>query len=101
MVRFKGEKIYRKTTCLREHRLYLPGDSSRESRLKRESDVRDKFNDIFKVSSCDIFEESFLNSVSDDISVAGCLSRPSIQFFESIGASEFVLKTLRGVITLA
>lgn len=74
----------------------LPLDSSRESRLKKESGVREKFNDVFKVSNCNIFEESFFDSVTDDVSVAGRLSQPSsIEFFESIGASEFVLNTLR------
>ena len=73
------------------------GDVSEQARATVADEVRSRFNDVFEVSKsdCNILDESDLERV-EECNVAGRLSLPdSIRFFESIGASEFVLKTLR------
>ena len=71
-------------------------DVTLEERQKVTDDVRTEFNDIFKVNSnCDYVKVD-IAGYSDSIDVAGSLSdRSSVEFFETLGASEFVLKTLR------
>ena len=59
--------------------------------------VKEKFSDIFQVgeSSCEVLEESVLQNVKE-VNVAGRLSLPqSVNFFQSIGAPEFILSVLR------
>ena len=58
--------------------------------------TKDKFSDIQEVYvNCDEFPVN-LASFSDTINVKGRLHLPeSIQFFEKIGANNFVLETLR------
>ena len=59
--------------------------------------VRSKFQDVFEVgeSSCEVLSEADLGKV-EEVNVAGRLSLPeSVNFFESIGAPEFIVSTLR------
>ena len=67
------------------------------TRTSEEARVRDKFSDIYKVSeSCDQFGMHDIEDVTDDFSVAGRLSEPKyVKFFESLGASKYVLNTLK------
>ena len=67
------------------------------ARTSEEDRVRDKFSDVYEVrDGCNMYGMYDIEHVSDDFSVAGRLSEPKyVKFFESIGASSFVLKTLR------
>ena len=67
------------------------------ARTSEEARVRDKFSDIYKVSeTCDQFGIHDIENVTDDFSVAGRLSEPKyVKFFESLGASKYVLNTLK------
>ena len=60
------------------------------------TNVRNQFDDVFKVTSnCEDVKVDISN-YSDDIDISGSLSyKKSVEFFERLGASEFVLKTLR------
>ena len=71
-----------------------PVVASRDSKV---STVKEKFSDVFNVSkSCDLVDRRTLDQFSDDISVAGRLSqKSSIDFFEKIGASNFLLNILK------
>ena len=72
-------------------------DVSEGARADGRNKVRQKFNDIFEVSDrCHEFGYYDIENAKDDFSVAGRLSRPEfIEFFKEIGASEFILNTLR------
>lgn len=73
-------------------------DVSIEEREQRITKTKNKFADIFSVSNpdCHIFKKDILESFSDNVNVAGTLSRPScVEFFRSIGAPNFVLDTLK------
>ena len=72
-------------------------DVSLRARASEEDRVRTKFCDIYQVSeNCDEFGVFDIDNVRDDFSVAGRLSEPHhVKFFEKIGASSFVLNTLR------
>ena len=68
-------------------------DVAELSRAEVADTVKAKFVDIFEVgeNKCTIYNDSILESV-EKVNVAGRLSRPeSIQFFESIGAPDFIL----------
>ena len=72
-------------------------DVASVARSSEKDAVRSKFSDIFQVDkSCDSFPIYDINDISNDISVAGRLSAPEhVRFFESIGAPEHVVETLR------
>ena len=73
------------------------GDVTEVERKSVAEEVRQKFDDVFKVSEseCIVLEESFLSQVKE-CNVAARLSSPSaIAFFEKVGAPEFILKVLR------
>ena len=61
-----------------------------------QNDVRRKFADIFEVGThCDKFKVD-LDRYDDSVNVRGRLQLPSsIAFFEEIGASDFVIKSLK------
>ena len=67
-----------------------------ERRQKADS-IKRKFDDIFQVnnaSDCESINVD-ISDYSDDVNVAGSLSKPSsVKFFKSIGASEFIIRTL-------
>ena len=71
-------------------------DVTLQERKDAMNQTKDKFSDIMEVyDSCDEFPVD-LESFSDTINVRGRLHLPeSIKFFEKIGASKFVLDTLR------
>ena len=71
-----------------------PVASARDSKI---ASVKEKFRDVFNVStSCDRVSRDVLDQFSDDVSVAGRLSHASsIEFFEKIGASNFLLNILK------
>ena len=70
---------------------------STAARTLRSDQVKCKFDDILTVSdSCHTFENYDIENARDDFSVAGRWSNPKfIKFFESIGASSYILDTLR------
>ena len=72
-------------------------DVSARARTSEEDRVKEKFHDVYQVSeNCDEFGVFDIDNVKDDFSVAGRLSDPEhVKFFEKIGASSFVLNTLR------
>ena len=72
-------------------------DVSERARSEYKSRVRNKFSDVFEVSDrCHDFGYYDIENAKDDFSVAGRLSRPEfIEFFKEIGASDFILNTLR------
>ena len=72
-------------------------DVSLAARAQRGDDVKCKFDDILTVSdSCHTFGEHDIENARDDFSVAGRWSNPDfIRFFESLGASNFILNTLK------
>ena len=71
-------------------------DVSLMARQSFNNDVKCKYTDIFKVSAnCDKFTAN-LDLYDDTVNVKGRLHLPSsIAFFEEIGASDFILKTLK------
>ena len=71
-------------------------DPSVLARLEEVESVRNTFDDVFKVSgACNLVDRVTLENFSDEVSVAGRLSKPSsIEFFRSIGASEYLLSIL-------
>ena len=76
--------------------LNLESDVTLTERKDSSADVKNKFSDIFSVNNdCDRFPVD-LDNFRDDVNVKGRLQRPSsIKFFESIGASDYVLKVLK------
>ena len=80
----------------------LPGingkvDPTILAREEKAEAVKSTFSDVFRVSNnCSEISRETLDNFSDQVSVAGRLSRPSsIEFFKSIGASEFLLNVLK------
>ena len=71
-------------------------DVSSAARAQRGDEVKCKFDDILTVSdSCHTFGEHDIENARDDFSVAGRWSNPEfIRFFESLGASNYILNTL-------
>ena len=72
-------------------------DVSELARDDHASTVRSKFQDVFEVGKhdCKVLEESELEKV-EEVPVTGRLSLPSsVEFFESIGAPDFIVSTLR------
>ena len=71
-------------------------DVTQKERHDQGVNVRRKFDDIFKVkTNCDRFSVN-LENFDDSVNVKGRLHLPSsIEFFEEIGASEFILKILK------
>ena len=67
-----------------------------ERKQKSES-VKQKFDDIFQVNSISDCESISVDvsDYSDNVNVAGSLSKPSsVEFFRTLGASDFIIKTL-------
>ena len=71
-----------------------PVTCARDSKV---TSVKEKFRDVFNVSNvCNRISRGILDQFSDDVSVAGRLShKSSIEFFEKIGASSFLLNILK------
>ena len=71
-------------------------DVSLQQRDASKLNIRTKFQDIVAVSkSCAGIDADF-SSYTDEIDVAGSLcTESSVKFFESIGASEYILNSLR------
>ena len=65
-------------------------------RISQMTETFSKFDDVYKVyDNCDSFPVD-LSNFDDSINVKGRLHRPeSIQFFRKIGASKFILDTLK------
>ena len=59
--------------------------------------MREKFEDVVQVSDrCHEFEKGDIENARDDFSVAGRWSNPKhVEFFQSIGASNFIINTLK------
>ena len=74
----------------------IRADVSLQERNKSKSAIRTKFEDIVTVrKNCESITTDF-SSYTDEIDVAGSLcTESSVKFFESIGASEYVLNSLR------
>ena len=70
-----------------------PTELARENKVDT---VKEKFKDVFDVSkNCNLVDRETLDNFSDEVSVAGRLSRrSSIEFFRSIGASEYLIGIL-------
>ena len=75
-----------------------PGENvANVQRSNKDESIKSKYDDIFQVSDnskCRKFDVDISN-YSDEINVAGSLSKPSsIEFFKSIGASSYIIDTL-------
>ena len=72
-------------------------DVSELQRKQKASSIRQKFEDVFQVSSyndCGSINADY-SDVSDDINVNASLSEPKcIEFFKKLGASQYILETL-------
>ena len=74
----------------------LKADVSLQHRDDSKSAVRTKFDDIVTVrKNCENIDSDF-SSYTDEIDVAGSLcTESSVKFFESIGASDYILNSLK------
>ena len=72
-------------------------DVSEKQRKQKAISIRQKFDDVFQVSSyidCGSINTDY-SDVSDDINVNASLSEPKcIEFFKKLGASQFIIDTL-------
>jgi len=74
------------------------GENVADLERRRKSDlVKNKFADIFHVTDspdCESIDVDISN-YTDDVNVAGSLNKPSsVQFFKTIGASDYIINTL-------